>query len=285
MGAAKQQVSNMWTTSTGTWRWWGTAAIFCLVLAPALPLFWQAFATGDAWSPGRGFPSALLSSFQVAVAVGVLSLAIGLPLGVAAALYDFPGRGLLLALVTIPILVPSFLWAIGWSALTAHLGTNFTAFLSGGAGCVLVFLAGAIPLVLWASYATTRNVTGSQIDAARLAGGERTVLKYAIGQAILPAVLIASLGGVLTLADPGPGLIFGLRTAASEILTSFAARYDFNLAGRQCVYLTLGVLVLAIPIAITAAPRLTAEILPRQVRPNQSCRDEIGRASWRGTVR
>ncbi|MCI0642809.1 MAG: hypothetical protein L0Y72_17865 [Gemmataceae bacterium] len=264
------------TNSTGTWRWWGAIGIFGIALAPALPLFWQAFASRDGWLAGRGFPSALFNSFQVALAVAALSLLIGLPLGVATALYEFPGRGSLLAVVTMPILVPSFLWAIGWSALTAHLGPDVTAALSGHTGCVVVLLAAAIPLVLWVCHAATRNISGSQIEAARLAGGERTVLKYAIAHVAFSGVLVASLAGVLTLADPGPGLILGLRTAASEILTSFAARYDFNLAGRQCVYLTLAVLMLAIPMAIVAAPRLTAELLPRQVRS--------GQRSWHASV-
>jgi ABC-type Fe3+ transport system permease subunit len=72
---------------------------------------------------------------------------------------------------------------------------------------------------------------------------------------------------VLTLSDPGPGQILGLRTAASDILTSFSASYDYGQAGRQCLLLTALVLLLATPLAIATAPRLADEILVCQTRP------------------
>ena len=70
----------------------------------------------------------------------------------------------------------------------------------------------------------------------------------------------------MTLSDPGPGQILGLQTAASEILTSFSALYDFSLAGRQCLVLAALVLLSALPLVYLAAPRLVAEIMGRQFR-------------------
>jgi ABC-type Fe3+ transport system permease subunit len=118
--------------------------------------------------------------------------------------------------------------------------------------------------VLIASYVATIGLSGSQIDAARLSGGEKTVLRYVCGAAAVPAALAAVLSAVLTLSDPGPGQILGLRTAASEVLTSFSAIYDFSLAGRQCAVLAMLVLLLAAPLACLAAPRLSVQIMARQ---------------------
>src|SRR5262249_5847898 len=126
--------------------------------------------------------------------------------------------------------------------------------------------AGAVPLVLWTAYAATGALSATQVEAARLAGGERTVLHHALRHAAVPALLGAGLAGVLALSDAGPGEIVGLRTAASEILTSFAAQYDFNLAARQCLLLTALVGVLAVLVAWFAAPRLATELLTRQLR-------------------
>ncbi|MGH8472970.1 MAG: AAA family ATPase, partial [Gammaproteobacteria bacterium] len=50
-----------------------------------------------------------------------------------------------------------------------------------------------------------------------------------------------------TLADPGPGQIFGWPGAASELLTGFTARYDRTLATQQAV---------ALARAIVARPQL-----------------------------
>src|SRR5207244_8640417 len=137
---------------------------------PAAPLCWQAALDMESLSPGWTFVRALLNSITVAVLVSGLAFLGGLPAGALAALYDFPGRRLFLTLVALPLLVPSFLWAIGWSALAAHFGPWATYLISGHTGCVLVFFSSAFALVMFAALASTQSLTSSQIEAARLAG-------------------------------------------------------------------------------------------------------------------
>ena len=259
-------ISSISLERPGRWRALGVTSILLLAVLPAVPLFWHTLGSGELASLGGAYAGALWNSVVVAASVGVITLVLGLPAGVLTSLYDFPGRYILLALVVLPVLVPSFLWAIGWSSLAAYLGPAVTAVLSGYTGCIVVFLAEMFPLVLLTSYAATIALSGSQIEAARLAGGERAVLWHACRYAAVPASLAAGLSGVLTLSDPGPGQILGLQTAASEILTSFSALYDFSLAGRQCMGLAVLVLLLALPLIYLAAPRLAAEIMGRQSR-------------------
>jgi iron(III) transport system permease protein len=207
------------------------------------------------------------NSLETGLSVTALALAVGLPAGLAVALYEFPGRRLFLAAATVPLLAPSFLWALGWSALAGRLGPAATVWLSGRLACGLVFLASSVPLVLWTTYAATQSLAGSQVEAARMAGGERSVLCYTGRYVLVAAILAAALAGVLTLSDPGPGLILGRRTAASEVLTSFSSRYDYELAAWQCLALTLIVLAFVAPLVLLAAGRLSSQILARQVRP------------------
>jgi len=214
---------------------------------------------------GAAFGSALQSSALLALLVAGVSFMVGLPTGVLTALYEFPGRKMFLALLTLPLLMPSFLLAIGWSALAARLGPSATILLSGFPGCLLVLSAGTGPLVVLMAYAATRALSGSQIETARLAGGEKTVLFSVSRHVAIPALLAAGLGGVWTLSDPGPGEIFGLRTVAAEILISFSALYDFPLAGQQCATLAGIVLTIALPLAFFTAPRLASEVMVRQV--------------------
>lgn len=250
----------------GKWRSIGVAALLLVAVLPAMPLLWRTLMSMNSAAAfgGAAFVSALQNSAVVALLVAVVSLVVGLPIGVLSALYEFPARNILLALTTLPLLVPSFLWALGWSALAARLGPLATNLLSGFTGCFLVLSAVTVPLVLLSSYAATMALSGSQVDAARLAGGERTVLIYVSRHVATPALLATGLGGILTLSDPGPGQIFGLRTAASEMLTSFSALYDFSLAGRQCVVLAALVLALAAPLAFFTAPWLASEVMARQ---------------------
>lgn len=223
-------------------------------------------------SVGTTFGDTLQNSASVAVAVAVVSFVVGLPTGVLAALYTVPGRSVFFALVMLPLVVPSFLWAIGWSALAARLGLTATHMIAGFSGCILVLSMGAVPLVLFLSYAATLAISRSQVEAARLAGGERTVLLCVARHVATPALLAAGLSGILTLSDPGPGQILGLRTAAAEVLTSFSAFYDFSLAGQQCVVLTALVLLVTVPLAFFTAPRLASQVMARQTQGAQRVR-------------
>jgi len=252
----------------GKWRTVGVVLVFLAAALPALPLLWHVDAStgGFFLSLSGAFGGALSNSILLALAVSAVALLFGLPVGVLAAFYEFPGRKTLLTLSTLPLLVPSVLWAIGWSGLVARLGPAGPDLISGIRGCTIVFSATTFPLVLLISYAACIALSGSQVDAARLAGGERSVLRHATKYAATPALLAAGLGGVLTLSDPGPGQILGLQTAASEIMTSFSALYDFSLAARQCVALTVMVLVFAVPLAYFAGPRIASGMLARQTR-------------------
>ena len=237
------------------------AGVFALAVLPSLSLLPEAAGVRG----GLGsFPATLRGSVWLAMAAAALGFGAGLPLGVLAALYTFPGRRALLGLASLPLLVPSLLWAIGWSALVGQVTPGA---LRGAPGCVLVFATTAIPLVLLTAWAATAALGATQAEAVRLAGGEGALVRSALRHAALPALLAAGLAGVLVLSDPGPGQIFGERTAAAEILVSFAAFFDFGLAARQGIALAALVLVLTLPLAALAAPRLAAAVLPREVRP------------------
>lgn len=250
----------------GTWRTVGVITIFLIVTLPAASLLWSVLTSPTSTSvfAGNTLRNAIAHSVFLGLGVAAVSLVVGLPLGVVTALYEFPGRSVFFTLVTLPLLVPSFLWAIGWASLTARLDPSVSASLSGVFGCLLVLSAQGIPLVLLISYTAVLSLSGSQVDAARIAGGEKAVFLYVARYVAPPALFAAGLGGMLTLSDPGPGQIFGFPTAASEILTSFASRYDFALAGQQCVILTALVLVIAAPLVAFTASRLTSAVMARQ---------------------
>jgi iron(III) transport system permease protein len=260
-----------------TWRSAIVIAILGTAFAPALPLFWEALSDGSPQSAlDISFWTASLRSIAVAIAVIGGALLLGFPTGVLAGLYEFPGRRPLLALLAIPLIIPSFLWAIGLSQFRIHIGMSSESILSGLTGTVLAFLCWALPLVIYMTLITARCLSKSQIEAVRISGGEKLVLRCAT-QALLPgAILAAALAGILTLADPGPGQILGYPGVAYEILSSFSASYDFALAAKQCAGLTALVLVMSIPVATMIAPNVAVGLLGRDIvsvplAKNQSC--------------
>jgi iron(III) transport system permease protein len=242
------------------------AAILAAAFAPALPLLLEALSAGTSQSAlDTSFWAASFRSLSVAIAVAGGALVLGVPTGVLAGLYEFPARRLLLALLAIPLIIPSFLWAIGWLQFRIRVGLSSDGILSGFTGTVLAFLCPAVPLVVYMTFVTARRLSKSQVETARISGGEQLVIRCAI-QALLPAsILAATLAGILTLADPGPGQILGYPGVAYEILVSFSASYDFTQAATQCAALTGLVLVVSIPVAALIAPNVATGLLGRDI--------------------
>src|SRR5215210_189096 len=122
----------------GIWRTAGITTVFFIAALPAAPLVWSAL--GSLASPavfaGNAFRNALENSLSLALCVAAVSLGIGLPLGVLTALYEFPGRSVFFTLATLPLLVPSFLFAIGWASVATRLDPSVTQVLSGFPGCL-----------------------------------------------------------------------------------------------------------------------------------------------------
>ncbi len=107
----------------GAWRVVVISGVLLLVVLPGSPLLLGAlgsFGEGGE-SLTRAFGESLRNSALVAALVTCISLVLGLPVGTLLGLYEFPARKLLLVLLCLPLLVPSFLWALGWSMLGGRL--------------------------------------------------------------------------------------------------------------------------------------------------------------------
>ena len=258
---------------TGSWRhrtlrWGLLLLILALAAAPSLPLACRAVLTPSAqpvWT--AAFSKTLFTGLMLGAGVALVSLSLGLPLGLLTALYRFPARRGLGLIQALPLLFPSFLPAIGWSNLTAQGWLPAAISQSGFAETVLVLGFQSLPLPLFATWAACRNLTASQIEVARLHGGEKTVLLLAGRACAAAAILTALLAGILSLSDPGAPLIFGCRSAAVEITTTFSALFDFELAARQCLTLAMLVLLLASPILALGVRSLASAVLAKQTRP------------------
>lgn len=254
-------------------RWILVAAVLGIAIAPALPLVVSTLdlstlgqeSTRSVWNDG--FRKSVQSTLLIGAGVSLLSLLIGLPLGLLAALYRCPARSFFVLLQSLPLLLPSFLLCIGWSSFSAVKGLSWVRTPDGLAGCVFVLGLQAAPLSLFATWAGCQNLTASQIDAARLHGGEKAVLILSARACAPVAILAALLGGILSLSDAGAPLIFGCRSVAVEILTSFSAFFDYELAGRQCLLLASFVLLLTAPVLLFGLNWLSAAVLARQTRP------------------
>jgi iron(III) transport system permease protein len=249
-------------------RWVIVFAVLVVAVGPTLPLVVSILGQESqrpVWTDA--FHKSVQSSLWVGAGVSILSLLIGLPLGLLAALYRFPARRSLVLFQALPLLLPSFLLCIGWSNLAAVKWLSWLPTPDGFTGCVFVLGLQAVPLSFFATWAACQNLTASQIDVARLHGGESSVLKFSARACAPVAILAALLSGILSLSDPGAPLIFGCRSVAIEILTSFSALFDYGLAARQCLLLAGLVLLLIAPLLLVGLRWIASAVLARQTRP------------------
>jgi iron(III) transport system permease protein len=250
----------------GWWRAAGIAVGLIVVATPVLSML-RTLAWPTSVAPlGSGFIGAIGRSLGIAACAAGVALALGLPAGLVAGLYRFPARRLLLAVLALPLLMPSFLWAIGLSMLRIELGLPRDNILSGASGTILAFAALGTPLVAFTTLVAIRLLPANALDAERIAGGELAVARC-VSRAVLPAAFAAALvAGLVSLADPGPGQILGFSGAATQILISFSAHYDFELAARQGLIAGAVALVTAAPLILIVARHSSFALLPRETR-------------------
>ncbi len=138
-----------------------------------------------------------LSSVGFAAAVTVLSLAIGLPLGLLLGRSDVPLRRLALWLHTFPVFVPPFLLALGWFHVLGRDGLAGSALsarlLFSWPGAVVVLTLALAPIVTSLVAVGLQAIDPSLEEAALLVTGPRRTATRILLPLIRPAIALAAL--------------------------------------------------------------------------------------------
>jgi len=213
------------------------------------------------WIPDSHFITATVRSLAVMFSAVTISIGIGLPLGALAGLYQFRGKRFLLGILAIPLLMPSFLWAIGLSQFQQLFNLTEFSHTTGALGSIFVFSSLLIPLTIYTSMLGVKSISSHQIDAFILTGSATWSFLQVLKRASPITILISFLAGIMTLSDPGPGLILGFSGAAAEILVSFSALFDFDLARQQCFFIAGLSLLFFLPVLFFLGSHLSTVFL------------------------
>ena len=216
------------------------------------------------WMPDSHLISAITRSLIVMFSVVAISIGVGLPFGTLTGLYDFWGKRVLLGVLALPLLMPSFLWAIGLSQFQILFNVSEFTHLAGALGSIFVFSALLIPLTIYASMLGVKSLSSHQIDALVMVGSARWCFFQVLKRAAPISVLISLTAGIMILSDPGPGLILGYSGVAAEILVSFSALFDFDLARRQCFFIAGLSLFFSLPVIFFLGNHLTTALLAQE---------------------
>ncbi|NOU20284.1 MAG: iron ABC transporter permease [Methyloglobulus sp.] len=230
-----------------------TALLFLgMGLAPLMALWVSSLSVDGAfgldrylqlWSspkPLQLFGHSLLLAGLTTLIVTVL----GVPLGILFGKTTLRLRTPFLVLFTLPLLIPPYFLSLGWFSLLGREGwlvrlfpaaetvaKNLADLLFGLPGCVLTLSTVFLPLIILVTAMLLQTVNPRMEEAARLYASWRSVLFYITLPAIFPGILFMTLlVFMLTLGEITVPLTLRYAAYPTEILTQFAAFYDFDSA-------------------------------------------------------
>jgi molybdate transport system permease protein len=200
-------------------------------------------------------------SLEVATLATVLSLFLGVALATLLAWRPFPGRELLDALCTAPLVLPPTV--LGYYVLVtlgneSALGRLF-AWITGGehivftvTGCVVAATIGGLPLVVKSARAALEGVDPTLVKAARTLGAGPVKAFFTVhlplaARGVVAGVMLAFAKGLgefgitLMIAGDIPG---ETRTAPLAIYNHVQAKEEVQAAGMAAILTAVGVVIL-----------------------------------------
>jgi putative spermidine/putrescine transport system permease protein len=189
----------------GAWLVWGAVVFFLLILAGVvgavvvdsfgtrwfggwLPTGWTTHWYGTTW---REFDlgGVLIVTLEVALAVVVISLLVGVPAAYALARRTFPGKRVLMVAFLLPILIPPITYGVPLATVLYkfHLAGKLT-------GVILANLVPAVPFVILVMTPFIEQIDPKIESAARMCGaGTRSIFTRILGPLLVPGMLAAAI--------------------------------------------------------------------------------------------
>jgi iron(III) transport system permease protein len=227
--------------------------IFLLIgigLAPVISMFVKSLFVGGEFSLknyGMLFQSdrewrLLFNSLSLAGATTLITMLLGVPLGMLLTKTDLPLKRFFTILFVIPLLIPSYILAIAWfyclgrSGIVARvfnesIGILTSNFLFSFPGTLFVMVSVLLPIVIILTMTYLRMVNPNLEEAAILHGSWPTVWRKITIPLISPGIALAALiVFILTLGEFGVPSFLRFDVYPVESFTRFSAFYDFNTA-------------------------------------------------------
>lgn len=230
---------------------WMAAAL--LVIAGVLPLCWVLAAS---LSDARNYTNTLgtariwalfRTSLVLAVLTTLLAGSAGIPLGLLFARTDLPMRRMLTMALSVPVLFPPYVLAVGWyevlgrGGLVAQwagssVGEAASNWLFGLPGAVLVLTTAFLPVVLLLTMTSVNAVNPTLEQAARLSSGWPAVLKSITIPLAAPGILVSLvLVFLLTMGEFGAPAFLRVTVFPVAAFTELTAFYNFGAATAEAL--------------------------------------------------
>jgi iron(III) transport system permease protein len=243
-------------------------AVSAIVALPATYLVIRASGADAAtWGviarPSTGW--LFLRSIGLAAVVTVASLAVGVPFAWLTVRTDLPARRVWATLLALPLVFPSYVFALAFSGAFGDQGMLAELFsighvptLSGFGGAALVLTFISYPFVFLVVSAGLQGLDRSLEDAGRTLGRGRTGTLRGITLPLLrPAILAgALLVALYTLHDFGAVSLMRYETLTQAIFIQYRSAFDRTPAAILSMFLVLsGILILIVELRLRGRAR------------------------------
>ena len=241
-----------------TWRlliFLTVAFLFTATLLPVLSMVFHTFFSHGNFDFSAYkvlFQDSSLTSFQnsllLSLLVAAASTFAGTVLGIVLGKTKLPGSYVLVMLLTLPLLIPPYILALGWYEVLGREGF-WGELLFGFWGTSWVLFCTYLPIPMLLSMLFLTQINPRFEEAARLMTGWPQVLRYITLPLLFPAVILSFLlVFILTFGEQSVANFLRFDVFSLESFTYFSAFYDFKTAT-----------VLAVPMVIVALLVLAAE--------------------------
>lgn len=174
----RRRLSQVTVTSVITWVAAGCFVLLAIAVLSSVAItsfatnwragWWpEAFTTnwyGKAWND-TGISQSLFVTFEVSIAVVLISLAAGVPAGYVLARKNFPGKSVVMLTMLLPIILPTMTYAVQLAAIMYRIGLGGTL-----AAVILVNLVPALPLVILITVPFVEQISPDVENAAKVFG-------------------------------------------------------------------------------------------------------------------
>ena len=193
----------------------------------------------------------LAHSFALAFLVSVSTTVVGVPLGILFGRTDLPLRRFFTVAFTIPLLIPTYITAVGWSdflgayGFLANTGSASVAqvaynLLFNLPGCVFVLFSAFLPIVILLTITSLRSVNPRLEEAGKLVATWSGVLRRVTIPLIVPGISLGTiLVFLLTIGEFSVPNFLRYHVFTLESFVQFSAFYNFGTATAAVVPLTL----------------------------------------------
>jgi len=200
----------------------------------------------------------LFNSFTLAGATTLVTVIVGVPLGILLGKTDLPLKRTFAVLFLIPLIIPPYILAIAWffllgrSGVTARLlGQEVSAITSnllfGFPGSFFIMVSALLPVVLVLTMVFLRMVNPQLEEAAKLSAPWQMTLRNITLPIIKPGISLAALiVFVLTLGEFGVPSSLRFEVFPVESFVQFSAFYNFNAATAAAIPLGMITLIIMI---------------------------------------